>query len=235
MNRTVKEAVFDLQGQNAGMMNRMSVQYAQLLLEAEEQVLSAVIANITTAAEHFPGVVVLTDRRIFAVCGLPGIRRSISCRLKGLQCEEKPNAVRDKMLFSQGKNAFSLTVDPENGEKFARALAVCRGEEEIFDSVQVRDSHLLNPSVMRNKERARLAKQKAAARRAQSEEIPEIVSEKAASTEAGNAESTEDTALRLSRQLEHAREKKQIDETDPLAVAARLAKELAAGENKNSV
>lgn len=79
---TVREALQKTQGRDAGSVNRSAVRYAETLLQADEEILSAVIANVAARREHFPGVVVLTSRRIMAVCGLPGIKRSISLERK---------------------------------------------------------------------------------------------------------------------------------------------------------
>lgn len=65
---TVQEALQKTQGQDAGSVNRFAVRYAETLIRADEEILSAVIANVAARRERFPGVVVLTSRRVLAVC-----------------------------------------------------------------------------------------------------------------------------------------------------------------------
>ena len=125
---TVSEAIIQMQGSEPGFINRRSADYAQTLLEPEEIVTAAVVANIFTRKEHFPRVVVLTDCHILAVCGLPGIRRRVICDLKRLdKCVEKPTAITYSASFAAGENAFSMTIDPDTGEKFSRRIAVIKG------------------------------------------------------------------------------------------------------------
>ena len=124
---TVNEAIIQTQGSKPGFINRRSADYAQTLLEPGEAVTAAVVANIFTRREHFPGVVVLTDRHILAVCGLPGIRRRIICDLERLdKCVEKPTAITYSASFAAGENAFSMTIDPDTGEKFSQRIAILR-------------------------------------------------------------------------------------------------------------
>ena len=97
-----------------------------------------------------------------AVCGLPGIRRSVICDLGRLEkCVEKPVAITYSASFAEGENGFSMTVDPDTGEKFSRYLAVMNGLEDEFDAVGYgADNGIWNPTLIRNKRRANLAKER---------------------------------------------------------------------------
>ena len=236
---TVNEAIQHTQGKGAGMMNRASAQYAQTLILPEENIAAAVVANITTRGERFPGVVVLTDRRVMAVCGLPGIKRSIVYDLDELEkCQEAPSALNYKATFFAEKRAFSMTVDPEIGEKFSRHIAALNGEEEEFDAIGagVSDSGIFNPTLVRNKARARQAKSKERAKRAAEQkaaraQLAAMQKERSDKITLGTeGESAREVAQRLARELDEAKAKGQVADTDPKAVAARLAAELAAEE-----
>ena len=239
---TVNEAIQRTQGRGVGIFNRPSARHAQTLILPEEKITAAVVANIATHNERFPGVVVITDRRVMAVCGLPGIRRSIVCNLDQLEkCEGTPSAIHYTATFSTKINAFSLTVDPDVGETFARHLAVLNGEVEAFDAVnEIADSGILNPTLVRARLRARQAKNQARAKRE--------IERKAAHARFGSqqkkrevqapldseSESAQDVARRLQHELKEAKAKGRVDNTDPKAVAARLAAELAAEEVKKN-
>lgn len=233
---TVNEAIQQLQGHRAGMFNGLSARYAQAKLLPGEAVSTAVVANITTPSEHFPGVVVLTDRRVLAACGLPGIKRFVACHLDELRkCEEKPSAINYKITFSDGKNVFSLTVDPEIGEKFSRYIAVSKGEAAEFDAVHVDSNGIFNPTLMRNKARTRQAQDKERARRAAQREQAQLESLQHNDLQAGtDDESAQETAHRLAQQLDAAKAKGIVKDTDPQAVAARIAAELAEAESHQS-
>lgn len=216
---TIREAIRLTEGKDAGIVNRASVQYAETLLLDGEEPSAAVIANIATAREHFPGVVVLTDQRVLAVCGLPGIKRTAVCGA-GWTCQENPSAIRHKFTFSDGKSAFSVTLDPDTGERFSRHIAFANGDEHAFDEVpEDSEGGILNPALLRSKRRARQAKAKQAA-----EARP---SQHSKGTPVMERTDIKAEAQRLSRQLEEARSKGRVADTDPVAVAARLAAELA--------
>ena len=229
---SINKALQLTQGKGAGFMNQASVRYAQTLLFSDEEICAAVVANVTTKGERFPGVVVLTDQRIIAACGLPGIKRCVALDLEKLEkCEETPSALNYKATFYEGKNAFSFTVDPEVGEKFSRHIAVLNGEEDDFDAAAKNvDSGIFNPTLVRNKRRARLAKEKERSARVAAREAAKSA-QSSAPAETVDAESAQETAQRLARQLEDAKAKGIVSDTDPQAIAARLAAELAAEEN----
>lgn len=147
---TIQEAVRLTEGKDAGIVNRASVQYAETLLLDGEEPSAAVIANITTAREHFPGVVVLTDRRVLAVCGLPGIKRTAACGA-GWSCLEDPSPLRHKFTFSDGKCSFYAAVDPDTGERFSQCVACALGEEA---AALENSGGILNPVLRHSKQRA---------------------------------------------------------------------------------
>ena len=220
---TIQEAVRRTQGSEAGLINRLSVRYAETLLLQGEEPSAAVIANISTAREHFPGVVVLTDRRVLAVCGLPGIKRTAVCGA-GWTCQEDPSAIRHKFTFSDGKSAFSMTLDPDTGERFSRHIAFANGDEHAFDAVSENsDGGILNPALLRSKRRTRQAKAKQAAEAS--------LSQHSKGTPVTEQTDIKAEARRLSHQLEEARSKGHVADTDPMAVAARLAAELAENDS----
>ena len=220
---TVDEAVEHTQGRKAGFVNRLSAQYAQTLLMPKESVIAAVIANIATRKERFPGVAVLTDCRIMAVCGLPGIRRSVICDLGRLEkCVEKPAAITYSASFAEGENAFSMTVDPDTGEKFSRYLAAMNGLEDEFDAVGYgADNGIWNPTLIRNKRRANLAKERRK-------------NERTVKEPAGNRDNIQGIARRLKNELDEAKKQGDVSDSDPRAIAARLASELAAQQGGNA-
>ena len=231
---TVNEAIQKIQGRRAGLVNRLSAQYAQSLLQPQEQVSAAVVANVAARGERFPGIVVLTDQRVIAVCGLPGIRRSILFDLDQLSAiQETPTALHYKAVFATRDSAFSFTVNPEVGERFSRCIAVLKGEEEAFDAAgaQVSDG-IFNPALVRSKIRSRQAREKERSRRAAERAQAQARRQErtAAPSQAAPEENLQEMADRLARQLEDAKTRGHVADTDPQAVAARLAAELAAEE-----
>lgn len=156
---TIQEAVRQTQGKDAGIVNRLSVRYAETLLLHGEEPSAAVIANVTVGREKFPGAVVLTDRRMIAVCGLPGIKRVVACGPRW-SCLEDPSAIRHRFMISDGKQSFSMTVDPDTGERFSRYIARFLGEEVDYDEGSDNSGGILNPALSRSKRRARQANEK---------------------------------------------------------------------------
>lgn len=66
MTMTVNEAIAKTQKKRVGLVNKISVRYAQTLLSEDEKPKAAVIANIYTRHDKYPGVVVITNKRIIA-------------------------------------------------------------------------------------------------------------------------------------------------------------------------
>lgn len=121
---TVDEAIRRTQGKPAGMVNKVSVRYAESVLQPDENTVAAVVANISSHGERFPGIVVLTDQRIMAICGLPGIRRVISLSLPDMeQCKEKSSSICYQARFQEHGKSFSFSVDTDIGNEFSRKLA----------------------------------------------------------------------------------------------------------------
>ena len=228
---TVQEALRETQGRDAGAVNRASVSYAETLIQLDEHILAAVICNAATPREHFPGIAVLTDRRILAVCGLPGIKRCVSLLMDEWErCDEISSFLNYKAVFRTKETAVSFTVNPEVCERFSRCLAVLRGEAEEFDAVNGAEKDgILNPTLMRNMMRKRRARKKEAARRkAELAAIQERFSAGAKDPGdiAGEEADPKTVARRLNRQLAQAERQGVVADTDPRAVAARLAREL---------
>lgn len=230
---TVQEALYATQGRDAGSLNRSAVRYAETLLLPGEIPSSAVIANVATRKEHFPGVVVLTNQRIFAACGLPGIKRSVVIPMNELEkCDETSSFLNYKAVFHGRDTDISLTVDPEIGERFSRCIAVMNGEETEFDDVrEVGKSRILNPILRRNLFRQRRAREKEQARRKEQQEAVKtrLTSKRG---DVRNEEDAQETARRLNQDLAQARLEGEVADTDPRAVAARLAAELAQEDSK---
>ena len=235
---TVQDALRKTQGRDAGSVNRASVNYAEAQIQPEEDILTAVVANITTRRGHFPGVVVLTDQRVLAVCGLPGIKRCVAIPMNELEkCDETSSFLNYKAVFHGRETDIALTVDPEVGERFSRCLAVRNGDVEEFDAVSGADKgSLLNPTLLRNMERKRRAGKKEAARRKAQREADrrQAGPEGDGGTPLHPEEAPEAVALRLDQQLEQAKKQGTVADTDPRAVAARLARELAENQDRTA-
>ena len=87
---TVKEALAQTQKKKAGLINKASVNYAETLLLPGEKPEAAAIANIYTRRDKFPGIVVITDQRVIAACGIPGIKRDICMNIRDLEIAKRP-------------------------------------------------------------------------------------------------------------------------------------------------
>lgn len=157
---TVHEAVLAVQKRKPGIINRMSVQYAETLIAADESVRAAVIANIKTKRDSYPGVVVLTDQRIMAVCGLPGAKRKTVLPIDQLEhCEELSTVIQYKATFRTHHDAFSMSIDPDDGEAFSPYIAQVNGED--FEDIKLEvDGSILNPNLLRSRKRNQLRKQR---------------------------------------------------------------------------
>ena len=166
---TVNEAVFTIQKRKPGFINRMSVNYAQTLLQENEAVQAAVIANISTKRDSYPGVVVLTDRNIMAVCGLPGAKRKTILPIDQLEhCEELSTVIQYKATFRTHRDAFGMNVDPDDGEVFSAYVAQINGEE--FEDIRLDvDGKILNSNLLRSRKRNQIRKERQKARSLQSD------------------------------------------------------------------
>lgn len=117
---TIDEALREIQGKPAGITGRGAVQYAQEQLAEGEKVFAAASANIQSHHGNFPGLIVFTDQRLFAVSGLPGIRRLISLPLKDLlSCKSKKSPLAYNVTVRAQTDGFSAMLSPQTGDNFA--------------------------------------------------------------------------------------------------------------------
>lgn len=158
--KTVQEAIVATQKKKAGFVNRLSVKYAETLLLPGENVKAAVVANIRTKKDSYPGVVVITDQRVMSVCGLPGIKRSSILPIAELtHCEEQSSVIQYKAVMSTRNEGFSMTVDPDVGDVFTQFVAELNGEE--LEAVKLKvDGHVLNPNMIARRKREKIQKEK---------------------------------------------------------------------------
>lgn len=134
---TISEAIANTQEKQVGVMNRRSVRYAQSLLSDDENVIAAIVANVRTKRDNYPGIVAITDRRILTACGLPGIKRSFSIPLDELEnCEEASTVIQYKATFRTRREAIAITANPDVGETFSTYVAQLNGED--LESVKLK-------------------------------------------------------------------------------------------------
>lgn len=121
---TIDDAIKKMQGRSAGVTARATVQYAQEQLIPGERVFAAVTANIHTHTGHFPGVIVLTDKRVMAACGLPGIKRLKSFPLDQIRtCSDRKTPMTYNVSFGTDHDSFHAAFSPRAGENFAPYMA----------------------------------------------------------------------------------------------------------------
>ncbi|MGL4790670.1 MAG: hypothetical protein ACRCW1_04600 [Anaerotignaceae bacterium] len=153
---TIQDIVCSVEGRKVGFVNRFSCKYAQSLLAEEENVKVAVLANIRTKRDSFPGVVAITNTRVMAVCGIPGIKRQICFPIEHLEpCTETSSFFQYQVVFQTRKDAFHMTIDPDLGEDFSKYVAWINGEEYEEISLQTKGL-LLNPKLLRRQQRNKL-------------------------------------------------------------------------------
>lgn len=117
---TIREALEKTQGRGAGFINGASAKFAQMLLEEGETVDAAVAANIFTRKGHFPGIVAITDKRVFAACGMPGIHRLQSLSFEELiHCAKSESPLTWRYAFYTRNREFNITVSPAVGKSLA--------------------------------------------------------------------------------------------------------------------
>lgn len=117
---TIPEALEKTQGRGAGFINGASAKFAQMLLEEGETVDAAVTANIFTRKGHFPGIVAITDKRVFAACGMPGIHRLQSLSFEELiHCAKSESPLTWRFAFYTRNREFNITVSPAVGKSLA--------------------------------------------------------------------------------------------------------------------
>lgn len=155
----VSEAIEKSRGGKALFLNRLSVKYADKLLLENENVLTAVIANIKTPRDSYPGVVVLTDQRVFAACGLPGIKRSVIIPLDELDdCGESGTVIMYTATFRSKDKTFSMSIDPDDGEEFTRYAAMINGEDFVDVQINMEKGSIFNPNIIRCRKRNQIRK-----------------------------------------------------------------------------
>lgn len=160
---TVNEALAKTQKKKAGLINKASVKYAETLLLPGEKPEAAAIANIYTRRDKFPGIVVITDRRVIAACGIPGIKRDICMNISDLEnCEETSMIMQYKVTFRTRKEAFAMSVDPDVGASLSPHVARINGDDLTSLKLDAR-GNILNASFFKqqrlNQERKKKAKE----------------------------------------------------------------------------
>lgn len=161
---TINEAITQIQKRKVRGMNKFSVNYAETLIEPDEKVVTAVVANIRTKRENYPGIVAITDKRILAACGLPGIKRSLSLPLDEIEnCEEASSVIQYKATFYTRREAIGLSVDPDVGEAFSAYVAQLNGEEMESSKVKV-TGNIINPTILEQKKKNKKFKEASKAR-----------------------------------------------------------------------
>ena len=88
------------------MINKASVNYAETLLLPGEKPEAAAIAKIYTRRDKFPGIVVITDQRVIAACGIPGIKLATSALnirdLENCDRDQHDHAVQSNFPYQKG-------------------------------------------------------------------------------------------------------------------------------------
>lgn len=162
---TINEAIENTQKKKAGGISRVSARYAQSLLLSDEEVITAAAANIFTKRGKFPGVAAITSRRIIAVCGLPGIKRSVSLPLDELEnFEETSSFIQYKAVFRTRRESLAITLDPKSGDIFSAYAAGLNGND--MDSVKLKVTGSVKGSTfLQQKKRNQAYKEQAKARK----------------------------------------------------------------------
>ncbi len=161
---TIDQAIRTTQKKKPGVTARMSVRYAQSLLLPNEDVTAAVTADIYTKREKFPGIAIITNQRVIAACGLPGIKRLIAFPLEDIKnCEETSSIIQYKAVFYTRRESFAVTLDPKSGEAFSEHIARLNGTD--MDSVKLKvTGSVKTPTFLRQKARNQAYKEQAKSR-----------------------------------------------------------------------
>lgn len=197
----IDEAIKHTQGKGAGFTLKGTVEYAQSLIKTGEKVAAAVTTTIYPArGGHYPGIVVLTNRRVLAVCGLPGIKREQSFPVKDLlKVEEAESPLTYKVAFRTVDDGFRITLGPTVGKTLSKYIAKLNERYESSEGVR--------PAVSSRKDLKKMARQ-------EEEAIKDAPDDLASMSE------------KLDSWLSEAKKKGEVSAQDPLAVAARLAHEM---------
>ncbi len=114
---TINEAIKEIQGKPAGITGRATVNYAEEQLFDGEKVFAAAPANIRSHHGNYPGIIVFTDKRLFAASGMPGIRRIISLPLKELrECRDLKSPLSYTISLAANTDSFSAMLSPQAGK-----------------------------------------------------------------------------------------------------------------------
>ena len=117
---TINEAIKEIQGKPAGITGRATVNYAEEQLFDGEKVFAAAPANIRSHHGNYPGIIVFTDKRLFAASGMPGIRRIISLPLKELrECRDLKSPLSYTVSLATNTDSFSAMLSPQTGKNYA--------------------------------------------------------------------------------------------------------------------
>ena len=117
---TINEAIKEIQGKPAGITGRATVNYAEEQLFDGEKVFAAAPANIRSHHGNYPGIIVFTDKRLFAASGMPGIRRIISLPLKELrECRDLKSPLSYTISLAANTDSFSAMLSPQTGKNYA--------------------------------------------------------------------------------------------------------------------
>ena len=117
---TINEAIKEIQGKPAGITGRATVNYAEEQLFDGEKVFAAAPANIRSHHGNYPGIIVFTDKRLFAASGMPGIRRTISLPLKELrECRDLKSPLSYTISLATNTDSFSAMLSPQTGKNYA--------------------------------------------------------------------------------------------------------------------
>ena len=133
---TISEAIRNKKKKKIGLLHKLSIKFAEENLIDNEKVITAILTGtIKTKRETFPGVLVITDKSVFAVCGLLGIKRVVRIPIEDLKrCEENISIIRYKITFISNKISFSIFLNPQNGESFLPYVAKLNKED--FDNIE---------------------------------------------------------------------------------------------------
>ena len=117
---TINEAIKEIQGKPAGITGRATVNYAEEQLFDGEKVFAAAPANIRSHHGNYPGIIVFTDKRLFAASGMPGIRRIMSLPLKELrECRDLKSPLSYTVSLATNTDSFSAMLSPQTGKNYA--------------------------------------------------------------------------------------------------------------------
>lgn len=188
---TISEAIANTQQKRVGAMNKLSVRYAQSQLFEDENVIAAIVANIRTKRDNYPGIVAITDRRILAACGLPGIKRCTSLPLDELEnCEEASTVIQYKATFRTRREVIAVTADPDVGESFSSYVAQLNGE--ALEAVKLKvTGKVFSSTFLQHKKRNQAYKERAKAR----EISNDIALQKKAAAQFDSAESEDSDSI----------------------------------------